>query len=129
MTQDRETGAEAARYGHEAATLIGEKIGAKKLTSNSNEFAWNGQRVTIRTARQGNNQVGVLYDMLKRVQSVIGAFEIAPNEFELLSLSPEIFESEMRDSNTGGGRVGLVRKKVFAEKGKPVARIKLETKP
>lgn len=129
MPQNQNTGAEAARFGHEAAALIAEKLGAKKLTRNSNEFEWNGQRVTIRTARQGNNQVGVLYDMLERVQSVIGAFEIAPNEFELIYLSPEIFQAEMRDSNTGGGRVGLVRKKVFDEKGKSVARVKLETKP
>jgi hypothetical protein len=125
MTQNRETGAEAARFGHEAAALIGKKIGAKKLTRNSNEFELNGQRVTIRTARQGNHQVGVLYDMLERVQSVIGAFEIVPNEFELLSLAPEVFHAEMRDSNTGDGRVGLVRKKVFDEKGQFVATVKI----
>ena len=125
MTQSHETGAEAARFGHKAAALIADQIGAKKLTRNSNEFQWNGKRVTIRTARQGNNQVGVLYDMLKRVQSVIGAFETAPNEFELLSLSPEIFQSEMRDSKTGNGRVGLVRKIVFDEKGKSVGRVNL----
>jgi len=129
MRQSRETGAEAARFGHKAAALIAEQIGAKKLTRNSNEFHWNGNRVTIRTARQGNNQVGVLYDMLKRVQSVIGAFETTPNDFELLSLSPEIFQSEMRDSKTGTGRVGLVRKSVFAEKGKAVGRVSLTSSP
>lgn len=128
MTQNRDTGAEAARFGHTAAALIAEKIGAKKLTSNSNEFEWNGEHVTIRTARLGNNQVGVLYDMLKRVQFVIAAFEIAPNDFELLSLSPEIFQSAMRDSKTGKGRVGLVQKKVFAEKGQFVRRVKLGTR-
>ncbi|HEY2572821.1 MAG TPA: hypothetical protein VGH65_02090, partial [Verrucomicrobiaceae bacterium] len=129
MTQNRETGAEAARFGHKAAALIAENIGAKKLTRNSNEFEWNGKRVTIRTARQGNNQVGVLYDMLPRMHSVIAAFETAPNEFELLSLSPEIFQSEMRDSKTGKGRVGLVRKKVFDEKGKLVGRVNLASSP
>src|SRR5579859_6012276 len=107
MTQNRDTGAEAARFGHTAAALIAEKIGAKKLTRNSNEFELSGKRVTIRTARQGNNQIGVLYDMLKRVQSVIGAFEIAPNEFELYSLSPDEFHKAMRDSPTGKGFVGL----------------------
>ncbi len=127
MPQNRQTGADAARFGHEAAALIGEKIGAKKLTRNSNEFEWNGQRVTIRTARQGNKQVGVLYDMLPRVQSVIAAFETAPKEFELISLSPEVFQSAMRDSNTGKGRVGLVNKKVFDEQGKPVGRVNLAT--
>ena len=61
MPQTRATGAEAARFGHEAATLIGEKIGAKKLRPDANFFEWNGHHVTIRTARHGNKQVGVLY--------------------------------------------------------------------
>jgi hypothetical protein len=125
MTQNRDTGAEAARFGHEVAALIGEKIGAKKLTRNSNEFELNGKRVTIRTAHQATDQVGVLYSMLQRVQAVIAAFEAAPNEFELHSITPEIFQTEMRDSNTGGGRVGLVRKKVFLEKGTFVATVKI----
>jgi hypothetical protein len=88
MTQNRDSGAEAAKFGHKAAGLIAEKIGAKKLTSKSNEFDLKGNRVTIRTAHQGNNQVGVLYSMLGRVQSVIAAFEIAPNEYELLFAFP-----------------------------------------
>jgi hypothetical protein len=124
-TQNRESGAEAARFGLKAAALIGEKIGAKKSSSNSNEFVRNGKAVTIRTARQGNNQVGVLYGMLGRVQAIIGAFEIAPNEYELLSLSPEAYRDAMRDSKTGKGRVGLVQKKVFIEKGAFVAKVKI----
>ena len=114
--QNRESGAEAAKFGHTTAALIGERIGAKKLKPRSNEFELKGKRVTIRTARQGNNQVGVLYAMLDRVQLVIGAFEIAPGEYELHSLSPAVYRESMRDSNTGKGRVGLVQKKVFAKK-------------
>jgi hypothetical protein len=125
MKQNRETGAEAAAFGHHAAALIGAKIGAKKLRSQSNEFELNGRRVTIRTARRGNNQVGVLYAMLKRVQSVVAAFETVPNEFELLSLSPRTFQAEMRDSKTGSGRVGLVRKSVFSQRGRFVAKVKI----
>jgi hypothetical protein len=125
MTQNRETGAEAARFGHKAAALIAEEIGAQKLTSNSNEFEWNGKRVTIRTARQGNNQVGVLYDMLPRIQSVIAAFEFSPNEFELFSLSPDEFRRATRDSPTGKGHVGLVKKKDFVETGRLIRNVKI----
>lgn len=109
MTQNRESGGEAAKFGHQAAALITAKIGAKKLSPRSNEFELKGKRITIRTARQHNNEVGVLYDMLKLVQSVIGAFEIAPSEFELLSISPQTFLYEMRDSKTGKGRFGLMQ--------------------
>ena len=126
MPQTRETGATAAKFGHEAATLIGEKLGAKKLRRDANLFEWNGQPVTIRTARQGNNQVGVLYDMLERVQLVIAAFETAPDQFDLLSLSPEIFKAEMRDSKTNSGRVGLVRRSVFADKGSFLGKVEIQ---
>ena len=116
MTQDRESGAKTARFGHRTAAIIGERIGARKLTSRSNEFELNGKRITIRTAHQGTNQVGVLYAMLDRVQSVIGAFEIAPDEYKLLSLTPEIYRKAMRDPKTGRGRVGFGPQKGFCRK-------------
>ncbi len=126
MTQNRESGSEAAKFGHRTAAIIGERIGARKLTSRSNEFELNGKRITIRTAHHGTNQVGVLYAMLDRVQSIIGAFEIEPDEYELHSLSPEIYRKAMRDSTTGKGRVGLVQKKVFAEKGSFVSKVRIK---
>jgi hypothetical protein len=127
MTQNRESGAKAAESGHKTAAMIGAKLGANKLSPRSNEFELKGKRITIRTAHLGNNQVGVLYGMLGRVQSVIAAFEIAPNEYELLSLSTENYREAMRNSPTGKGRVGLVQKKVFAEKGSFVAKVKITT--
>src|SRR5436189_5649016 len=110
MAQNRESGAEAARFGLEAAAKIGERIGARKLTRNSNEFEYNGQSVTIRTAHKGTTDVGFTYKMLERIELVIGAFEVKDNEFDLLSLSPETFKNYMRDSTTGKGRGGLVRR-------------------
>src|SRR3954451_2698030 len=103
MTQDRESGATAAKFGHAVATLIGNQIGAKKLSTKANEFELNGERITIRMAHIGTDQVGALYDMLNRVKTVIGAFEVLPNEYELLSLSPDIYQKHMRDSKTGKG--------------------------
>src|SRR5437016_2774546 len=125
MSQTKESGREAAEYGLQGAAVIGQKIGAKKISKRGNEFEFNGQRVTIRMAHLENNQVGVLYDMLERVQAVIGAFETSPNEYQLLSLSPAVYQANMRDSNTGNGRVGLVRKSVFVEQGSFVANVSL----
>ena len=125
MTQDRESGAAAAHFGHKAAAAIGAKIGATKLSSRSKEFELNGKRVTIRTARKKTNDFGVLYAMLDRVESVIAAYETAPDEFELRSISPEVFREEMRDSPTGKGCVGLVQKKVFVERGTFVAKVNI----
>lgn len=125
MTQTQESGAEAARFGHTGAAQVAEKIGAIRISSRSNEFDLKGQRVTIRMARLGNKQVGVLYAMLERVQAVIGAFETSPNEFEILSISPDTFQQFMRDSKTGEGQVGLVRKSVFEERGKRLGKISL----
>lgn len=123
MTQNRDTGAEASEFGHAMAAFLAEKLGAQKLTVNSNEFEWNGQRITIRTARQGNTSVGVTYAMLDRIQLVIAAFECTPDEYELFSLLPTTYKQSMRDSK-GKGKVGLVSKKTFVEHGQLVARIK-----
>jgi len=125
MTQDKESGGKAAKFGLRAAAAVGEKIGAKKVNPRANEFEFKGQRVTIRMAHLDTNQVGVLYSMLERVQAVIGAFEISTNEYELLSVPSATFKQSLRDSNTGNGRVGLVRKSVFVEKGKLVANVTL----
>lgn len=127
MTQDRQSGAEAAKFGLEAAALIAEKIGAEKVKSGSNEFRYKGQLITMHTARGRTNQIGVTYATLDRVQLVISAFEKTPNVFELRALSPEVFRAEMRDSPTGRGRVGLVRKKVFDEKGQFNALVSIST--
>jgi hypothetical protein len=124
MKQDKDSGSRAAKYGLAGAVAVAEKIGAKRVSSRSNEFELDGERITIRMAHIGNHQVGTLYEMLKRVKTVIGAFEIAPNEYELLSLSSDIYRKpqHMRDSK---GRVGLVRKKIFIDHGKSVATVKL----
>ena len=64
--------------------------------------------------------------MLDRAQLVIAGFEVAPSEYELWAISPETFKEHMRDSPTGKGRTGLVRKRVFTEHGKFVARVNIE---
>ena len=126
MTQNRESGAAARLAGLAVAASIGERIGAKKLAPNSNEFEWNRQLITIRVARQKNDLVGVTHLMLKRVQAIIAAFEVSPNEYELFSISPEVFRKHMRDSK-GKGKVFLVPEKIFREQGTVVTRINIIT--
>jgi len=125
MTQNAESGAAAAKFGLETAALLGGVLGATKLKKNSNEFEYKGQRVTIRTGRKSTTDFGVRYDMLDRVQLVIAGFEVAASEYELWAISPETFKEHMRDSPTGKGRTGLVRKRVFTAHGKFVARVNI----
>ncbi len=124
MSQTTESGREASEFGHRAAALIGQKLGARKISSRTNEFLWNGEFITIRTARIGNHQVGVLKGMLRRVKFVIAAFEIDSGGFELFSLPSENYELEMRDSLTNSA-VGLVRKRIFIEKGGSVGQVRI----
>src|SRR5438477_12671566 len=58
MYQRTKAAPEANEFGHAAAGLIAEKLGAKKLSPKSNEFELNGKRATIRMAHLGNHQVG-----------------------------------------------------------------------
>jgi hypothetical protein len=125
MPQNHESGVEAREFGLRTAALIGEKIGARKIHSNGNEFDWNGQHVTIRTAHQKTNQVGVLLSMLDRVHTVIAAFESITNNYELYSLSPVEYRQRMRVPKSNAGRVGVVVKRIFVERGSFVAKVAL----
>jgi hypothetical protein len=87
MPQNRETGA-GARDGRETSRFIAKKIGAKAISSNSNEFAYQGRRVTIRCAHLRTHYVGVPYRMLDRIDSVIAAFEDKTGEYDLYEMSP-----------------------------------------
>jgi len=88
MPQNRETGARADKYGRETSQFIAKKIGAKAISSNSNAFAYQGRRVTIRYAHLRTHDVGVPYRMLDRIDSVIAAFEDKTGEYDLYEMSP-----------------------------------------
>jgi len=114
MPQDAESGKRANIYGHKTSQLIAEKIGAISVSDNSNEFALGGHLITIRCAKEGNLQVGVLYSMLDRVDSVIAAFEEKTGVYQLYEMSPFLYKIYMRDSKNEG-IIGLVAKKTFME--------------
>lgn len=122
MPQNRESGATADDYGYTMARKIAAKLGATPVTDNSNEFALDGQLVTIRCAHSLTDQVGVLYSMLDRIDTVIGAFESETDIYLLYSMSPGLYRTQMRDSK-GEGKVGLVRRKAFEKLGKLICTI------
>lgn len=124
MPQDTESGATANVYGHETSRLMAQKIGAISVSDKSNEFAFEGRLVTIRCARESNAQVGVLYSMLNRVNSVIAAFEVEKSVYMLYEMTPSLYKMYMRDSKNEG-RIGLVAKKTFMKMGKPLTTVTL----
>jgi hypothetical protein len=67
--------------------------------------------------------------MLDRLDSIIGAFQLDDESYELWSLSPEEFRQEMRDTRSRGsaaGKVGIVRKDLFEKSGRLLARVSLD---
>lgn len=124
MPQDRFTGIKANQYGHFTSRLIGEKIGALSISDTSNEFSFEGQLITIRCAKIGNNQIGVTYGMLDRVDLIIAAFEIEKGQYPLYEISPALYKQFMRDSKNEG-HVGLITKKVLEEHGKSMSFVTL----
>ena len=124
MPQDAKSGAKANVYGHETSRLIAEKIGAISVSDRSNEFAHEGRLITIRCAKKNNDQVGVLYSMLDRVDSVIAAFEVEKKMYNLYEMTPSLYKKYMRDSKDEG-RIGLVHKKKYIEAGKILSTVTL----
>jgi len=118
MAQNRKTGAEASKWGHDAATLIANQIGANRLSVIANDFEWKGLKVTLHSAAEGNSSVGVTYKTLSRIQLIVGAFEVAPGKFDLWSITPDACKDALRDSPTGKGKVALLTKGTFTEFGK-----------
>lgn len=119
MAQDSISGAEARIYGHKTARRLARKLGAVSLSEMSNEFAYQGKLITIRCAHADTSDVGVTIKMLKRVDSVVGAFETSPDKYDLFEMSPALFKRYVRDSKKEG-KVGLVRRKKFQEFGRKI---------
>lgn len=125
MPQDRESGARAAAWGHETAERIARKIGATGMGRSSNECHFSGERAVIKCARRNTSSVGVTYQMLTRIDRIIGAFELDDGSFELWAISPKQFESNMRESITSGGKTALVARSFFEQHGRKMQRVQL----
>lgn len=130
MPQDRVSGADANTYGRETARKIAIAIGAISISETSNEFELDNRKITIRCARKNNKQFGVPYQLLERVNAVIGALEQENGDYKLYEISPNKFKQKMRPTKSTGssaGRVGIVRESVFINEGKFIRTVKLET--
>lgn len=100
MPQDRESGRRASEWGRSAGALIAEAIGAVKLRNGSNECLFGGKRVVIKCAHERTLYVGVLSDILLRVDEVIGAFERTDGAFDLRVLTRDEYLRLMRPSKS-----------------------------
>lgn len=121
MPQDRISGADADRYGRETARRVAIVIGATSISETSNEFELDNRKITIRCARKRTKNIGTPYKLLKRVSAVVAALEQESGDYKLYEISPKQFKKNMRPTRSTGpsaGRVGLVRKSVFVNKGK-----------
>ena len=126
MPQDKESGGRAARWGHDTAKKVAVAIGATGMGNTSNECSLGGKRAVIKCAAPDTDSVGVTYQMLGRLDTVVAAFQLDDGSFEVWSVTPKQFESAMRDSaGSGRGKTGLVRRDYFKGDGRSLGRIVL----
>jgi hypothetical protein len=124
MTQDHDSGAAGDAFGRETAPRIAQDIGASMLGTTSNEALLGGQRVVIKCARPKTPSVGVTYQMLERLESVVGAFQHDDGAFEVISLPADVYRqrmSETRSTGPSAGGVGIVAKSVFVAEGQQIS--------
>ena len=129
MPQDQVSGARAVQYGLDTAKKIAQKIGAVKIgNARSNEYEINGRKILIKCARQNTKSVGVPYQLLDRVDTILGSFENENGSYDLYQMAPNIYRENMRPTSSTGnsaGRVGMVRKSIFLNQGKFFKRVNL----
>lgn len=124
MSQDRESGAKASRFGHQQGAVIISHLGGTNRKAGSNECDLNGERVSIHSAhyRRGRKQsVGVTRLSLSAIKSVVGAFEEEDGSYRILQLPASLFDKFSRPTASRGpsaGRVVIVARSVFEEHGK-----------
>jgi hypothetical protein len=125
MPQDRETGEAGRVFGRECGPRTAELIGARHLGGQSNECVWNGERVVIKCAQRKskkNPTVGVLTDMLGRLQSVVGVFQQSGPTFEVVVMSASDYQQHMRIRQADEERAeqGMLNYSDFLKYGKPL---------
>ncbi len=126
--QTRESGARAASWGRETANKIAAELGAENINPRANEYQLDGEKFTIRCAHSNTNTVGVTYQMLDRIDSVIAALENDSGEFDLFKVTPAEYKEQERPTSSKGssaGRVGMVRTSFFRKNGKSMGIITL----
>lgn len=96
----------------------------------SNEATLDGKHIVIKCASRRTQSVGVSRKMLPTLDAVIGAFEQDDGAFDVFSLNANIYRKRMtptRSKGASAGRVGIVTKPVFADEGKRIRRLRIDT--
>ena len=89
MPQDQESGARAVEYGLQTARKIAQKLGGIKIgKSRSNEYEVNGRKIVIKCARLNTKSVGVPYQLLDRVEAILGSFENENGCYDIYEMAP-----------------------------------------
>lgn len=132
MPQNRETGARASRFGHSNGTVIIKQLGGTNRKAGSNEFDLGDERVSLHSSRYRHGKpqsVGVTLKCLKHVKSVLGAFQEKNGSYLILKLTAKEFTDASRPTASRGassGRVVVVKRSIFEDKGKRIAVIQAE---
>src|SRR5882724_6568812 len=108
MGQDRQSGAAGNRFGHETAKHVATSIGAELVRKGSNEAKYQGARLVIKCANVATDSVGVTYQMLERLETVLGAFSRDDGQIDLMSLPAATFRKHMVPTRSKGASAGTV---------------------
>lgn len=129
--QNADTGREAAKWGSTTGPDIGAQLGFTRISNAGSEFKdAKDQRLSIRCARQTNNQIGLLNDMRDRIDYVIGAFEAADGGFDLYKISVGLWSKYARPGSPGskvGAKLTLLTRGRLEQYGEPMGHIHLHT--
>jgi hypothetical protein len=128
MAQTRKSGREANSYGHSNAALIASACGARKLRGGCNDCDYQGQLVSLHSAKRRTTKVGTTYETLRRVTAVWGAFAIDGGAYAVWSLPVSDYEVNMKPTKSKGpskDKVGTVERTVFERSGRLIARVKI----
>jgi len=130
MSQDRQSGAEASRYGHDCGERIATALGTRLLSAASNECLLNGERVVIKCARTATTKVGISYQMIQTLAAVLGAFEDVDGTYRVLRLPAQRCANLMDAAPTASrgpsaGKVGMVNRAAFEHEGTLVAVVRI----
>ena len=130
MPQGQESGAKAVEYGLQTARKIAEQLDGIKIgRARGNEYEIHGKKVVIKCARTTTKSVGVSCQMLDRVSVILGAFETDHATYDIYEMEPGIYRTHMRPTRSRGpsaGRVGIVGKSTFIDRGKFLMSLHME---
>ena len=123
MPQDRDTGTEANQFGKRMALIVATRLGARKVSSDGNEFELDGKRIAIHSAHKKNTYVAVLYNVLQRVDTVLAALELTVrDEFQVWALDKAFYLSHSKPQIKNPD-LAQIATKVFTEHGKLIDKV------